>query len=54
MIAILFVSNFLTPAISQLKLKRSYSSFSVMTPAKRERLTILSKQYMQKNIYGDV
>lgn len=48
--AILMISNYQTPVPYQLRLKRSFSSFSVMTPAKRERLTILSKNYMISKI----
>lgn len=49
--AISLVSNFRTAVDPKMKLRRSKSSLTMMTPAKRERLTVLSKNYMTKNVH---
>ena len=58
LMAIALVSNYSmhqgAPASGFSKLKRFNSSFTLMTPAKRERLTVLSKRYIINKVEGDV
>ena len=55
-ISIAMVSNYKAPdeLPKNSKLKRSKTSLAVMTPAKRERLSVLSKNYLVRKVNGDM